>query len=357
MIVDRYLAREIGYTLLAVFGLLMMILVSHQFVRYLADAAAGEVPGEMLLILIGLKSIGFASLVLPLALFLSVIVGLGRMYRDNEIVVLSACGIGPNQLLKSVLRVAGFVGLVLAILSLYLSPWASEKRSQILDQARAKPELTGIVPGRFQESNRGDIVYFVEKIEPGAVLKNLFIQYRTPSVKGILSAAQGSLESNSETGDRLLVLLDGHRYEESRDEFRAMDYEKHGVVIPSPKVEAIGRRREAIPSAQLSKTREDQAEWQWRLSLPISAVLLAALGVPLSHSAPREGRYGKLFTGILSYLLFSNLLSVARNWMERGITPVEFGLWWVHVLLFGLVVGMTMGADWWRALRARFQQH
>ncbi|CAK0745196.1 lipopolysaccharide export system permease protein [Gammaproteobacteria bacterium] len=358
MIIDRYIAREITHTLLAVFGILMVILISHQFVRYLADAAAGEVPGDMLLVLIGLKAISFAGLVLPLSLFLSVIIGLGRFYRDSEMVVMAACGIGPLQILKSVMRTAVMVGIVLAVLSLYFNPWAAEQKSRFLDQARAKPELSGITSGRFQESNRGETVYFAERLNPDGALENVFIQYRrSGGISGILAAARGHQEVDPHSGNRYLVLVDGHRYEEPAEgnEFRTMSYGRHGVAIPSPHVETGGRKREAMPTFQLltSNLREDRAELQWRWSLPLSAILFAALGVPLSHSTPREGRYGKLFTGILVYLVFSNLLSVARNWMDRGTVPVELGLWWVHGLLLILVMVMMVGAKGLRTLRER----
>ncbi len=158
MIIDRYIARELTYTLFAVFGILMTVLLSHQVVRYLADAAAGEIPGALILTLLGLKAISFAGLVLPLALFASVIASLGRLYRDTEMVVMAACGIGPWRVLGSVLRTSIGVGLVLAFLSLYLDPWAAEQRSHVMDRARAKPEFSDITPGRFQESARGGSV-------------------------------------------------------------------------------------------------------------------------------------------------------------------------------------------------------
>ncbi|CAK0763358.1 lipopolysaccharide export system permease protein [Gammaproteobacteria bacterium] len=358
MVINRYIAREITYTLFAVFGILMVILLSHQFVRYLADAAAGEVPGDMLLVLIGLKAISFTGLVLPLALFLAVIVGLGRLYRDSEMVVMAACGIGPLQVLESVMRTAAVVGIILAILSLYLTPWAAEQKSRVLDQARAKPELSGITSGRFQETTRGETVYFVENLKPEGTLENVFIQYqRSGKISGILAAARGYQEVDPRTGNRFLVLVNGHRYEASLDEkeFRAMEYDQHGIAIPPPHVEVGGRKREAISTTQLfaSTAREDRAELQWRWSLPLSAVLLAALGVPLSHSTPREGRYGKIFIGILVYVIFSNLLGVARNWMERGIVPVELGLWWVHGLLLILVVVVMVNANGLRTLEIR----
>lgn len=347
MVIDRYIAREVTYTLLAIFSVLMIILISHQFVRYLADAAAGEIPGDMLLMLLGLRTVGFVGLALPLSLFLAVIIGLGRLYRDSEMIVMAACGIGPLQILKGVMRSALMVGMILVFLSLYFNPWVAEQRSRFMDRIRAKPEIVGISSGRFQESNHGETVYFVEHLDTNGTLENIFIQYHRPGgISGILAAAHGYQEVEPNTKNQFLVLVNGHRYENSqnKNEFRTMDYDRYGILIPLPRVEKGRRKRDAIPTAKLwnSSSNEDQAELHWRWALPISAVLLAALGVPLSHVRPREGRYGKLFTGILMYVIFSNLLGVARNWMERGIVPTEFGLWWVHGILI-LVIVMMLG--------------
>ncbi len=361
MIIDRYIARELTFTLLAVFGILMVVLLSHQSVRYLADAAAGEIPGNMILMLIGLKAISFSGLVLPLALFLAVIASLGRLYRDSEMVVMAACGVGSLRVLGSVTRTAVIVGVVLALLSLYLDPWAAEQRSRVMDRARAKPEMSDVTSGRFQESAQGGAVYFVEHLAPGGNLENVFIQYHhADGNSGILVAERGRQEPDLQTKDRFLVLYDGRRYENviDKQEYRITSYQRYGILIPLPHIATGERRREAVASTELffSTAPGDRAELQWRWSLPLSAVLFAALGVPLSHSTPREGRYGRLFTGILIYVLFSNLLSVARNWMDRGVTPIELGLWWVHGLLLLLIVSMMIDANGLRALREWFRR-
>ncbi len=339
MILQRYIAREIHFTLAAVFLLLMVILVSHQLVRYLADAAAGEIPTDLLFTLLGLKMVGFAGLVLPLALFVAVVAGLGRLYRDHEMVVMAACGIGPFQVLWSVTRAALPVTVLLLILSLGVNPWAAEIKTRVLDSAKKRPALSGLQAGRFQEIHQGQAVFFVERIEPDGTLTNIFVHYQRPdaTAPGVLAASHGSRELDDATGSQYLVLTEGHRYEGTpgTSEFRLMEYQRHGVLLPISRVEASNRKREAIATAALltSDSPGDQAEWQWRLALPLSSLLLAMLAVPLSRTTPREGRYGRILGAILLYLIFSNLLAVARNWLERGLTPLSLGLWWVHGLL------------------------
>ena len=82
--------------------------------------------------------------------------------------------------------------------------------------------------------------------------------------------------------------------------------------------------------------------------------MLTLLAVPLSRSAPRQGRYTGLIAGVLVYLIYVNLLSVARIWVENGEIDERLGIWWVHALCGG--AGLLMVAyqhGWPRRLLVR----
>src|SRR5512142_772349 len=97
MIIERYLFKELTYTLLGVALLLILIILSSTFVRILAQAADGAYPQQIVFTLFALKSIPDLAVVLPLAFLLAVLLALGRLYKDSEMVVLSACGVGPER--------------------------------------------------------------------------------------------------------------------------------------------------------------------------------------------------------------------------------------------------------------------
>jgi lipopolysaccharide export system permease protein len=82
----------------------------------------------------------------------------------------------------------------------------------------------------------------------------------------------------------------------------------------------------------------DLAELQWRISTPLSALLLALLAVPLSKTNPRAGRFGRLFVGIMLVVIYNNLLSVARGALSKGDISPWLGMWWVHLLAAVLVI-------------------
>jgi len=87
----------------------------------------------------------------------------------------------------------------------------------------------------------------------------------------------------------------------------------------------------------LSLESKDRAEFQWRMSTPISALLLALAAIPLSHSRPRQGRYAKMLLALGIYAIYFNLLDVSRSWVEQGSLGY---IWWVPGTLGVLVASL-----------------
>jgi lipopolysaccharide export system permease protein len=101
-----------------------------------------------------------------------------------------------------------------------------------------------------------------------------------------------------------------------------------------------------------SEDPEDQAELQWRIAAPMSVLLLALLAIPLAHTSPRAGRYGKLVLGILAYLVYSNLLALAQAWVAKGYVAPAVGLWWVHALALVAALWLTARRLGWHLRQA-----
>jgi lipopolysaccharide export system permease protein len=136
------------------------------------------------------------------------------------------------------------------------------------------------------------------------------------------------------TGDVAFVLRDGRRYEgvPGTNEFLVVEFDEGRIPIRPRDEQAVAESVLSKPTAALlaSGLPADRAELESRLSYPISVLVLAMLAVPLSRSAPREGRYAKVGIGLLAYIVYQNVLFIARVWVEHGVTPEWLGLWWVH---------------------------
>lgn len=330
-------------TLLGVAFLLVLIIMSATFVRILAEAAEGAYPQQVVFTLFLLKSVPNLAVVLPLAFFLAVLLALGRLYKDSEMIVLAACGVAPNHILRSAGALAMAVALLVAFFTLVVVPYTQEQSQRLLDEAQARTEIEGIAAGRFTTGGSGEHLVYVEEIGvERKTLANIFAHSVTADGRTVvISAARGHQYTDPDTGDRYLVLESGYRYEgdPGQPDFRIIRFDTHGVRLEERAVVASRRPMYSLPtSALLDGDRSHQAELQWRLAAPISTVLLGLLAVPLARTNPRQGRYGKLFVGLVIYIVYHNLLTVARSWMGQGVVPEWVGMWWVHLLMLGVVL-------------------
>ena len=340
-IIDRYLIREVSQTWLAVTTVLLMILLSNQFARVLGEAAAGNLPKNAVFQLMGLTSLQYLTILVPLALFLSIMLALGRFYKDSEMAALMACGVGPKRLYRSLMAVAALIVALLAWFSLDLGPWAARQTLEIKRTAQQEAEVGALEPGRFRSIDRDNAVFYAEGIDADEVWTHVFLERRVEDGVELATADRGEIKTDTQ-GGRTVVLYDGTRYEGTpgQVDFRITTFKEHGIPLRLKAPEVDTDEREQLPTRDLwgSSDLLDQTELQWRLSVPVSAFILTILAVPLSRTSPRQGRYGKIGFGILIYLIYSNLLGAARVWTEQGQIPVQLGVWWVHVLLLVLAV-------------------
>lgn len=343
LIIHRYMLKEIGETFLGVTLLLLLIFLSGTFVRILAEAAEGDYPAKVVLGLFALKAVGNMVLILPVSLFLGVMLALGRLYKDSEMAAMTACAVGPDHVLSSVAKIATFIASVVAVLALYVGPLAEELSHRMLDEAQARVEIEGIVPGRFNQSESGDeLIYAASAGKGEGELLSVFAHQRKEGKLTLLTAKSAHTYVDKQTGHRYLLLRDGYRYEGTPGTagYTSIRFTEHGLLLQTREVVASKRRRNAIPSITLWESQEpaDTAELQWRIATPISALLLALLAVPLSKTNPRQGRFGRLFVGIMLVVIYNNLLSVGRSALSKGEISPWIGMWWVHLLLAVLII-------------------
>ena len=354
-VLDRYLTKELFRTLLAVALVLILIIVSNRLVYYLAKAAEGAISGDIIFILLGLKSIQVSILLLPPSFFFAILLTLGRLYRDNEMAAMGSCGIGTARIYRALLYFTLPFALLVGGLTLYVSPWTVHQSSIVKLKGEESKGLQGLIPGRFNEFKKGDVIFYVEDIsEDEKTLSNIFIQNRQHEALGIISSKSGYQYVDPETGDRFLVLVNGNRYvgTPGQADYSVVKFEKYAVRIQEKKqTRERGVKMEAIPTTELlvMDGAAAAAELQWRLSAPLSILVLGFLAVPMSKVDPREGRYGRLFVAVLVYVIYSNLSSVAQTLVEKGDIPVWLGIWWVHLLLVIVALGVmtkNVGMFW-----------
>ncbi len=362
MIIQRYLVREIMHTFSATLLVLMLIIVGNTFVRLLGKVSGGNLPIDALSKLVFLGSINGLIKLVPIALLIGMMLAFGRLYRDHEMSAMHSSGIGPKQFYKGIFLFVAPLTLIIAGLTLFVIPDLEKTSYNIKQEIKQRPEASGIPVGEFMHSKTGGktITLFVEDIdEENVVMKRFFMHLsdkeESPKkdltdntstdkkaedkVEIIVSAQQALLYIDPKSGNRIVKIENGSRYDNNKSsgEFSIFNFAEHGIHIPALEIN-ISKDLETEPTLDLLKlqSNESNAEIHWRLALILQAPVMALLAFPLSHTTPRQGRFGKLAFGILLYAVYANLIITGKSMIEDGRIPNWLGLWWTHIIFIGL---------------------
>ncbi|MGR9092266.1 MAG: LPS export ABC transporter permease LptF [Gammaproteobacteria bacterium] len=361
MIIDGYIAREVLKPLIAIAATLIVIFVGYSSGRYLSYAVDGLLQVDTLASFIVIKMIIALEVLLPIALYLSIVLALGRLETRFEITAVRASGIGNGRVLRIVIGIATLLAIVVACLSIVGRPLAYQKSYQIKAQAEAELELDKLASGNFYDSENQSRTFFVERVDKvGGRLERVFIRGERGGTIHIISAESGQHSIDPGSGRRTLSLSNVHVYflgpnggaDKGVGRFKKMELH----LGASDPIE-VGYKRKAAPIASLigSDSPLDIAELQWRLSTPVSTLLLAILGVILSRAAPRSSRYTKTIGALLAYAIYYNLAVMAKTWVETRVVAPFPGIWWVQALLLLLICTLLWLPGWQfrRAARRR----
>jgi lipopolysaccharide export system permease protein len=339
---DRYILREVAMAWVAVTGVLLVILVSNQVAGVLGQAASGQLPRAIVGAVIVLTSVQNLTLLVPVGMLLAVVMGVGRLYHESEMAAMKACGRGPAALFRPVLLLAVVVAAGLAWLTLDLAPAASARAQELRREALRNAQFGQLEPGKFRAFGGGKSVFYAESISADGRLHHVFVERRVGDTLEVATAETATHEVSEGGALHVVRLWNGERYEgqPGSKAFRRIRFAEHSIPVRVATGAQGAGRREAKTTAQLWSSGEagDLAEWQWRVSLPLMTLVLALLAVPLAELQPRQGRYGRMGYAIVLYFIYSNLIGVARVWLEKGKTGPWVGVWWVHLLVVALAL-------------------
>jgi lipopolysaccharide export system permease protein len=341
---QRYLVRQLAATTAATVVVLLLVGLGGVFADLVSEIARGRVPAPLLFSQLGLRLVSYLPLVLPLGLFIGLLMGISRLYRDSEMAVLFSLGQGPRQLVGPVMLIALPVAAVIAACSLWLGPLAERLATAAVADANRSFLVAGLDAGRFVELPGGRGVVFVGSLSPdGREFKRLFVQMQRGERVDVITAVEG--EMFVDRGGRFLRLRDGFRAEGQPGErdFRLQRFQVNEVRLPD--VESENRNplagRPTLALISPTATPRARAEFHYRIGVPLFAVVLALLALPLSRSPPRQARYGRMIVATLAYVFGSNLLILGRTWLGSGQIPIQAGLWWLLVPALALAIWLV----------------
>ena len=337
--------------------------MSGRLVKYLADAAAGDLSPDVLLSIMFFRIPSFLELVLPLGFFIGILLAYGRLYVDSEMTVMSACGLSTTRLASYTLASATVLGLIVAFISLYASPAGITKVNYIFEDVKASNGLETLVSGRFRTNKKTGRVTYVKNFSDDKVLMKEVFSAEPHIGEGgvvehtIILAEQGFMELRGEQNSRFLILENGQRYKDRTGDsgHQITEFATFGQRINDAVTQRIGHLRGEAKTMSLllaSDHPRDKANLQWRLSLALLVPVISLIALALSKTDHRRGRYVMMLPAFLIYIFYVVSLNAARDALEKGKLPIELGMWWVHLLYLALAIILLYGGTWWRWLRS-----
>ena len=342
MIFHRALLREFASLAGAVFMALFAIALTTQLIRLLGKAAGGSIPTDAVLAFLGFFALGALPVLLSLTMFISVLMTLTRGWRDSEMVIWFASGLPLTAWLRPVMLFALPQIAVIAALSLFISPWAAQMAGQYSSKLETRDDVSRVTPGVFGETAGKDRVFFVESVSGHSnEVQNVFVSSVQQGKGGVSMSIVGRTEIAS-NGDRFIVLEQGRRYEGSPgdEQYRVTEFDRYAARIETREnVEPQRNQKNLSTWALMSNpTRENLAELVWRIGIPVSSFILVLLAIPMSFVNPRAGRSANLLFALLTYMVYSNLLSVSQARVAQGRLDFSLGIWLVHAGMVLLLV-------------------
>jgi len=342
--VRRELARAFGATLVVI----LTIVLTMFLIRTVGQAASGAVAPQDVVLLLGYVALGHLPTMLALSLFVAIVVTLGRMYRDSEMVIWFASGLSLSRFVRPVLHTTWPVLLVVALLLLFVWPWGNLSSLELRERYQQRSDLARVTPGVFQTSSDGSRVFFVERESiDGINARNVFILTRPPARESVTSAKTGRLEAQGDR--RLLVLERGQRNEINlkNGERTLSSFESYRVLASEGAARSVENRSpRTLRTIDLLRqpTERNQGELVWRFGLMLAAANLLLLGIGLAATHPRRASNWNLLFALLAFLIYYNLVNLSQSWVASGRLSMGLGLLALHGSVFGLALALL----WWR---------
>lgn len=342
--VRKELSRSFGATLVVI----LTIVLTMMLIRTLGQAAGGAVAPQDVVLLLGYVALGHLPTMLNLSFFIAIVATLGRMYRESEMSIWFASGVGLTRFVRPVMRLGVPVLLVVSALVLVLWPWGNRNSATLKERYERRSDLARVAPGQFQSSSDGRRVFFIERdSDDGSTGRNVFILASIGDSESVTTAHTGRIEFKGD--DRYLVLQDGQRNEINRassektlSRFGSYEVQVGERVMTGP--EDLPPKARNTVDLLLQPTPKNQGELTWRLGLILAGANLLLLGIGLSASNPRRASNWNLMFALLTFVVYFNLLNLSQAWVANGRLSMGTALLGIHGTLFVVAVVLL----WWR---------
>ena len=349
-IISRYLLKSLVVFFLAIFFVIGLIVFGNQFVLTVQESVEHGIPIQELMPIVGFNMLRDLPIILSLSFFLSIIISISQFYKNSEAVVMNSFGMGDKSFIHLIQPVVVFLFLLVFALTIYAVPWAKQQKSFAEDETVNASEFSFISEGKFESFKNGEIVFYASESsqidEAGEQnMEEIFIYVSNETAPIVVLASEATKYTDSDNESIYLRLKDGVRYEglPGDENVNILDFDRYDLEIVSGEVQkSLSNFSEIEEKTSIDLLMEGgnlaNAEIQWRLSQPISILILSFIGVLLAKTSPRTGKGVNLLFGIIIFMLYNNGLLVAKNSIESGQLNPFVGLWSIHILLVLFII-------------------
>ena len=344
-IISKYLLKNLIVILIAIFLIISLIIFGNQFVMTAQKSVEHGIPLSELMPIVGFNMLRDLPIILSLSFFLSIIISISQLYRNSEAVVMNSFGIGDRNFMNLIKPLAIVIFLIIFSLSMYAVPWAKNQKSLTEDVTVNASDFSFITEGKFESFKNGEIVFYASDSSSISNsgeqnMEEIFIYVSNTDSPIVVLASEATKYTDSKNESIYLRLKDGMRYEglPGDENVNILNFDKYDLEIVSGEVQkSLSNFSEIEEKTSIDLFLEGgvlaNAEIQWRLSQPISILILSIIGVLLGKTSPRTGKGVNLLFGVIIFMLYNNGLLVAKNSIESGQLNPLIGLWSIHILM------------------------
>jgi len=349
-IISRYLLSNLIVFFFAITFIIALLVFGNQFVLTFKESSEHGIPISELMPIIGFNMLRDLSKILPLSLFLSIIITISQLYKNSEAVVMNSIGLGDKNFMNLIKPIVFIIFIIIFYLTIFAVPWANQQKSYAEDETVNASEFSFITEGEFKTFKNGELIFYASESKINDIvgeqnMEEIFIYALDNEIPTIVLASEAKKYTDATNDSIYLRLKNGTRYEglPGNGNINILNFEKYDLEIVSGDVQkSISSFSEIEEKNTIDLLREGgmkaNAEIQWRISQPISVLILSIFGVFLGKTSPRTGKGINLIIGLVVFMLYTNSLVVAKSAIENGQLNPIIGMWGIHFLLLLILI-------------------
>jgi len=353
-----YIRRNLVTLFFAIFFVIALVVFGNRIVLTAQESFQRGIPFLELMHLISFNMIRDLVLILTLSFFLAIILSISQLYKNSEAIVMNSVGLSDKHFNVFIQPLVLLSFVMVFFLTIYAVPWAKQQKNIVQEETRNASEFSFITEGEFEEFKQGDIVFYASESKTLDTVgeqnfEEIFIYSSNEEIPVIVLASEANKYIDPRTNSTYLRLKDGIRYKgvPSDENINILNFDLYDLEIISGELQkslAIYTKIEGKSTLDLIKEGGSyaNAELQWRLSQPITVLILSFFGIFLGKTSPRGGKGLNLLIGVIVFLLYYNGLLIAKSAIELGQINLLTGFLGVHLLVLMLLILLYQFRKW-----------